>query len=321
MSWKKKLIGITTLSILTTTTIHALNKFIYFSATLDDLLNNSSGSFYEWKFGKIYYTKQGEGKPLLLLHDLNPSSSSYEWNKITKELSKTNTVYSLDLLGCGRSEKPNITYANFLYVQMITDFIKNVIGERCDIIATGLSGSFAITACHNNVDIIDRMILINPTDIKQLSRIPTKRTKTLAWLINTPIFGTLLYNIVMRKKRIESIFSKEYICDGQNLEKDMINTYYEAAHTSGSASKYLFASLAGCYTTANISHCLKSLTNSIFIICGKGCPQYTEYAEKYKMILPSIEIMELEDNKYLPQIENPKELLKQIHILLNEDIE
>ena len=94
------------------------------------------GSYYEWKFGKIYYTKKGDGKPLLLIHDLTTSSSAYEWNKVIDKFSKTNTVYCLDLLGCGRSDKPNLTYTNYLYVQLLTDFIKHVIGDKTDIIAT-----------------------------------------------------------------------------------------------------------------------------------------------------------------------------------------
>ena len=65
----------------------------------------------------------------LLIHDLTPSSSAYEWSKMIDELAESHTVYALDLLGCGRSDKPSITYANYLYVQLITDFAKQVIKE------------------------------------------------------------------------------------------------------------------------------------------------------------------------------------------------
>ena len=57
--------------------------------------------------GNIYYTKCGSGKPLLLIHDLHFASSGYEWESIREQLSRSYTVYTLDLLGCGRSEKPN----------------------------------------------------------------------------------------------------------------------------------------------------------------------------------------------------------------------
>ena len=49
--------------------------------------------------------KFGSGKPLLLIHDLDPSSSAYEWNQLEQQLAKDFTVYSIDLPGCGRSDK------------------------------------------------------------------------------------------------------------------------------------------------------------------------------------------------------------------------
>ena len=50
--------------------------------------------------------------------------------KVIDKLAENHAVYALDLLGCGRSEKPKITYTNYLYVQLISDFIKNVIHEK-----------------------------------------------------------------------------------------------------------------------------------------------------------------------------------------------
>ena len=65
--------------------------------------------------------KKGTGSPILLIHDALPGASGYEWSKIEDELAVDHTVYTVDLLGCGRSDKPSITYTNFVYVQMICD--------------------------------------------------------------------------------------------------------------------------------------------------------------------------------------------------------
>lgn len=317
MSWKKNLALGTAFVAATTTTIHMINKLVYFSATLDNLLSNPSGSFFEWKFGKIYYTKHGKGKPILLIHDLSTYSSAHEWNKIIKELSKKNTVYSLDLLGCGRSEKPNITYTSYLYVQLISDFIKHIIGEKTDIIATGISNSFVLAACQNDSSIINRIIMVNPSDIKILAKSPNKKSKTLAHIINLPVFGTFLYNILTRKSDIEALFHMDYFYNNSKVDNDLISTYYESAHSSNPNSKYLFASLIGYYTTINVRHCLKSLNNSIFIIKGNRNPEYADTAKQYTDILPSIEVIGIDDIKYLPQLEEPRKFIEQIDILFS----
>ena len=317
MGWKKKLTASALLISGATITIHMINKFIYFSSTLDNLLSNPSGSYYEWKFGKIYYTKRGTGKPILLIHDLTSYSSGYEWNKVVEKLSKTNTVYCIDLLGCGRSDKPNLIYTNYLYVQLITDFIKHVIGDKTDVIATGESGSFAIAACQGDSSIINQIVLVNPVNLKELSRIPTKRTKFLTWFINIPIFGTFLYNIITKKEDIEKLFETTYYYHPLDINKGIISTYYESAHCGNASSKHLFASQCGKYTTINLEHCLKSLTNSVFIITGEGLPKNKEIAEEYKTILPSIEIETIKESKYLIQLEKPDVFIEQVQIFLS----
>ena len=60
-------------------TIHFVNRFINMTADIKNILKAENGNFYDWKNGQIYYTKRGSGSPLLLIHDLNPVSSSYEW--------------------------------------------------------------------------------------------------------------------------------------------------------------------------------------------------------------------------------------------------
>ena len=89
-------------------------------------------NYYHWRFGDIYYTKKGKGSPILLIHDMLPGGSGYEWGKIEDDLALEHTVYNLDLPGCGRSEKSGITYTNFVYVQAICNhFIYNMNSGSC----------------------------------------------------------------------------------------------------------------------------------------------------------------------------------------------
>lgn len=321
MGWKKKLTLYTALTASTLGTIHLLNRFAYFLATVDNVLDNTKDNFYEWRFGNIHYSKKGSGKPILLVHDLNSSSSSYEWNKIETELTKTNTVYTLDLLGCGRSDKPNITYTNFLYVQMVTDFIKHIIKEKTDIVVTGESSSFILLSCANTDELIGQVMLINPSSLTEQAKIPTKRTKVLKYLIDTPIVGTLLYNILVNKKTIDNTFRRQYFYDQNKIEEKCIQTYWEASQKSNTKAKYLFSSICSRYTNANILFCIKNITNNIYIIYGNGNPEYAGIANQYQNQLPSIELFEIDHCKYLPQLECPSDLLAQIQLLINDSPE
>ena len=51
---------------------------------------------------KVYFTSQGTGTAVVLLHGFLENSSM--WNEISKELSKKNRIICIDLLGHGASE-------------------------------------------------------------------------------------------------------------------------------------------------------------------------------------------------------------------------
>ncbi len=307
----KNLVLFTSFSVLG---IHLLNKFLTFTATIRDLLKSELGFFYEWRFGKIYYTKQGNGSPLLLIHDLTTGSSSYEWNEIIKPLSQKHTVYTIDLLGCGRSDKPNLTYTNFLYVQLISDFVKNIIGHKTDVMVTGDAAPLVVTACGNDATLFNKVIMINPMSLYRLNEIPSKRTKLLKLLIETPILGTLLYNLYAMKNNVENKFIETYYFNPFKVNQAYINTYYESSNLGN--AKYLFASLKGRYTNINILHSLKNINHSIYIIGGSDETEIQTIIDNYSYYNPSIESYIMKKTKHLPQLETPEKLLEQVEIFL-----
>lgn len=319
MGWKKKLATCAAIAGSASLFIYIMNKVTYFIATVDNLLGKSDGENYKWRFGNIFYTKKGNGSPVLLIHDLTSFSSGYEWHRMENELAKDHTVYTIDLLGRGRSDKPDITYTNFLYVQLITDFIKNVIHKKTDVIATGESSSFVVMACKNDDSVINRIMMINPLGLTTLAQVPTKHTKSLKFLISLPLIGTLLYNILTSRKNVEFHFFSEFFYSPSNAEDEYQKTYYETAHLDNGHCKYLFASLKGRYTKANIIPALKDINNSMYILSGAGNSDNLLIAEQYKELVPSIESVDLEKVKTLPQMEAPELVLEQIKVFFAEE--
>lgn len=320
MNWKKRLMNCALFIGITTFVMFVINKLIYFISTVENVLEQTKGNYYEWRFGKIFYTKYGSGKPLLLIHDITPMSSGYEWNQTIKELSKTYTVYTIDLLGCGRSEKPNITYTNYLYVQLITDFIKHVIGKKTDVVASGLSSSFVLMACHMDDTIINKVVMVSPHSFASLNKSPNKNSKALRILLNTHIIGTLVYNIIFTKKNIVSTLNNDYYYNNTQVTEELIQNYYESAHTCNFASKYVFTSVIGRYLNANIINILHSLKNSIFIISGdKHIEKCNCIGKQYQEQLPSIEVVHIEKSLLVPHMEQSDLFTEQLQILLETE--
>lgn len=291
------------------TAMYAANKYLEKKATDKNLLSNNNGHFYPFKYGNVFYQISGEGSPVLLLHDINECSSSVEWNFIIESLAKKHTVYTLDLLGCGRSEKPKLTYNNFLYVQLITDFIRDVIQSPTDVIATGKSVAPVMMATKLCKDDISRITLINPTDLDNLSEVTDLSSKLKKHLILCPVVGTFIYHMSHLKNRVEEQFLCKYYSNPNGNFENICDYYHEACHKDQSGSKYLYASLLGKNVNISINHILKSLEKDVIIISGEDFYESEYVPEEYTDLNEKIECVSILNTSYLPQLEAPEKVL------------
>lgn len=69
---------------------------------------NFESKFIDVKGSYIHYIDKGEGDPIVFLHG-NPTSS-YLWRNILPYLTKQGRCIAPDLIGMGKSDKPNISY-------------------------------------------------------------------------------------------------------------------------------------------------------------------------------------------------------------------
>lgn len=297
--------------------IHCINKLIFFLSIMKERLYSENGNIYNWRFGKIFYTKKGSGLPLLLIHDLNCTSSDYEWKSVVSKLSESYTVYTIDLIGCGRSDKPKITYTNYLYVQLISDFIKNIIKHKVNVMATGKSSAAVIMSCYNDSNLFNNIILINPENLASMNKYPKIKNKIFKYLFDCPILGTFFYNMIVSKNIVKEDFEERYFYNKNNIRSKYVETYIEAAHTGGSSAKFLYSSIACRYTNINIIHALKEINNCIYLIGGEYEEKILEIFDDYIELNPSIETEIIEKTKHLPQLEKPEDIINLCKLYLN----
>lgn len=302
----KKVKKIITFAALAGAAIYVINKFIDYAASYRGLTLDDDENYYTWRNGTIFYQKKGTGSPLLLIHDLNPIASSYEWSYVIDKLSKSHTVYAIDLLGCGKSDKPSSSYINYLYVQLVNDFIQDVIQEKTDLLVTGESFSFAVMAARMNEDHIGKITAINPADITYNVQSPTRCSELLKHIFELPLIGTFFYNLETSAKSINKQFTEKYYYDTAKISVNLTDTYYETAHLQKSNGKYLYASILGNYTNINIIHALKIISNPIhFIITDSISDDIKDYLDYNN----NITIDHISKAGYLPQLEKPEEVI------------
>lgn len=291
------------------TAMHVINKNVIRISTAKNLFKKDNGDFYSFKYGDVFYKVSGKGKPILLIHDLNECSSAMEWFYLEKKLAKKYKVYSIDLLGCGRSGKPKLNYNNFLYVQLISDFIKDIIQKPANIIATGKSVAPVVMAAKSNSEWIDDLLFINPVDMVELKQYPDSISKLKKAILTCPILGTFIYHALHSKDKIFESFISDYFSDPNADFKEIYEYYYEAAHRDESGSKYLYASLQGKYVNIDIEHALKDLDKDIIVLSGDNYYESEYVPRDYAKINQNIEQISILETSYLPQLEKPSKVM------------
>lgn len=293
--------------------MYFFNKFVEMSAEAIDKFIPDELDLYSWTYGDIFYQKRGTGTPLLLIHDLVPGGSAYEWNKVIDQLAENHTVYSLDLIGCGESDKPEITYTNFIFVKLINDFIKDVIGEKTDVIASGYASSIASTAAHYNKDLFDKIIFVNPADLKYLSQNVDTKSRLIKKIMELPLLGTFIYNFITCKAELQNYFYEKYFYNPFGVKKELIDHYYKNAHEYNNNGKYLLASMISNLCGCNMKLAFSSIDNPVYIIAGDHEYNTQAIQKQYLNMKEDITVYSVQNTCHFPQLEDHNAFMEVIN--------
>ena len=112
----------------------------------------------------IYYTVQGEGKPLLLLHGFLESSTI--WEKYTSHFSKNNQVICVDLPGFGQSGTISEIHSMELMAYVVLKLLNSLNIETVTCIGHSMGGYVALALAEISPNSIKNLILLNSTTYK-----------------------------------------------------------------------------------------------------------------------------------------------------------
>src|SRR2546430_11895953 len=160
---------------------------------LTNLIGGEEGGF-EWGDRRVAFTKRGSGPPILLIHGIHAAAWSYEWRNNVDALARANTVYTIDLLGFGMSDRPAIRYSARLYISLISDFVSRVIDEPTVLVASSLSGAYAIVLAARDPHRFPAVALIAPSGLVRLHEPVGIGGEAGRFAVDTPIAGNAMFH-------------------------------------------------------------------------------------------------------------------------------
>ncbi len=196
--------------------------------------------------GEMVYHESGSGAPLLFLHGINAGASSYEWSKIYPRFAISHRVIAADLLGFGESERPAQRLTAEDHAHALAEFIQITCGQNVPcIVASNLSGGFAVLMASHHPDLARRLILMMPTGLTEFHprRIPL-------WLVLASKFPTLSRSVYRQtlasKGAITTWLKREGFYQQSNVLDEHIAVYYTCANQYG-AEHAIYSLLAKRY--------------------------------------------------------------------------
>ncbi|KPJ67465.1 MAG: haloalkane dehalogenase [Coxiella sp. DG_40] len=261
---------------------------------------------------RIHCVDEGAGEPVIFLHGI--PVSSYLWRHIIPSLSNVSRCIAPDLIGMGKSDKPDIQYSFFDHVKYFDSFVNKLGLRNITLVVHGLLGSAVgfYYAMRNQDNIkaiafyeayvrpaVDYRALSLPIRhlLRPLSKNPEMGYKFIVednFLIDKLLSGTTLHNLndeEMNNYKKPFLTSKDrkplwqYIQDffiGENRHKitECVTQYSEYLKTSH-VPKLLMYTVPGFVTTME---------------CVRWCQDN----------LPNLCVADLEEDLYLAPESNPR---------------
>lgn len=306
----------------TTSALAAANRLIAMAeGETYSVLRGEEGR-YTWPHGAIFYTVRGRGAPLLLVHGLYPGASSFEFRRVFEPLSAQYRVYALDLLGFGLSARPPVVYTPALYIQLLQDFARQVMGAAdhpISVIASTLGAAFAVRAAAERPNLVERLVLIEPSGIEPTPAAAPDPVKRVArGLLRSPVLGETLYNVIASRPSLRYFLRHQTYADRAAVTHALVDYYHTAAHQPG--ARYATASLLSGMLDTPVASAYATLPQPILLVWGKHARRAPlEQAREYRQRNARAE-MRVFDCGALPQDEMPDAFVREVGMWLRRDV-
>jgi len=269
---------------------------------LTNLIGGEEGGF-DWRGHRIAFTKRGSGPAILLIHGIHAAAWSYEWHDNVDYLARNNTVYTIDLLGFGRSDRPAIRYSARLYISLISDFVHQVIDAPCVLVATSLSGAYATVLAARDPQRFPAITLIAPTGLIRLNKTAGLGGEVGRLAVEAPIVGTAMFNGLVSRRGIRNYLEKSY-ADDTIVTDDLVDIYYWTSHQRG--ARHAPAAFSSGHLNIDVRQALRRLTQPTLLVWGEeGAAAPIEEFRGFRAIKPDLELSVLTPAGDLPHDERP----------------
>jgi pimeloyl-ACP methyl ester carboxylesterase len=249
----------------------AMNATIARGATEpDDTALGGTAHEHPSAHGLISYRVAGaaDAPPLLFVHSVGAGVSSFMWRRNFDALATDFRTYALDLLGFGHSAKPAAaSYSADLYVELLADFLRTVVGRPAHVVAHATSAPFAVRLADETPELVSALTLVAPAGVDNRDARPDLPGAAFYGLLHSPVLGTSFYNAMTSERSIRDYARTRLFHDRRLATPRHVSHHYAASHQPG-AQHAMVAFLSGFLQT-DARAAFARLEQPVTVVCGR----------------------------------------------------
>ena len=125
-------------------------------------MNRISTHFLDLEGKTAYYSTEGEGTPIVLLHGGGVDHAMLSWKTIMQTWTGPQPLVALDLPGYGNSDKPELEYSLSFYTGFLKAFLDTLNAQNVTLCGLSMGGAIALQYALRYPDYIGKLVLVAP---------------------------------------------------------------------------------------------------------------------------------------------------------------
>ncbi|MGK7921361.1 MAG: alpha/beta fold hydrolase [Trichodesmium sp.] len=253
-----------------------------------------------------------ENPPLLLLHGFGASIG--HWRHNINVLSQKHTVYALDLVGFGASEKAIANYDSSFWVEQVYEFWQTFIQVPVILVGNSIGSLISLVATANYPDMVAGLIMISlPDPAAQAEVIPPKFLPIVELVQNIVASPLLLRGLffIIRRPSIIRRWVKLAYSNPNLITEELVDILAEPSRDRGATRAFciLFKIMGSWKLGPSVKAVIPTLKVPILLIWGKQdllIPRKLANPSQFTQLNPRLQLKELDNAGHCAHDECPE---------------